>query len=76
MKDKQYYLFQKINEDRKGYALQLEHSGCLVDSKNYKVNYLKEISLNRFICISNYGFKIYSLNKNNKYSLILLNEHL
>ena len=40
------------------------------------MDFLKEISGNRFFCISNYGFKIYSLNKKNEYSLILLIDHL
>jgi hypothetical protein len=40
------------------------------------VDFIKEISGNRFFCISNYEFKIYSLNQKNEYSLILLIDHL
>ena len=40
------------------------------------MDFIKEISGNRFFCISNYGFKIYSLNQKNEYSLILLIDHL
>ena len=37
---------------------------------------IKGISGNRFIISSNYGFKIYSINENHQYSLILFETHL
>jgi hypothetical protein len=75
LKDGKYSLLQKIEENRGGFELQYSHSGCMGYPKSYKVDFIKEISGNRFICVSNYGFKIYSLNKKNEYSIILLNEH-
>jgi len=79
LKEKQYYLFQKIEEGGIGYSSKYgNHGFCgnTVYKIEYKVDNLKAISGNRFICISNYGIKIYSLNENNEYSLILINEHL
>ena len=75
LKDGKYSLLQKIEENRGGFELQYSYSGCRGYPKSYKVDFIKEISGNRFICVSNYGFKIYSLNKKNEYSIILLNEH-
>ena len=75
LKDGKYSLLQKIEENRGGFELQYSYSGCMGYPKSYKVDFIKEISGNRFICVSNYGFKIYSLNKKNEYSIILLNEH-
>ena len=75
LKNEEYSLFQKIDENMKGYSLQYSRSGCLVEPKNYNIISFKEISGNRFICINNYGFKIYSLDDKNEYSLILLDEH-
>ena len=75
LKNEEYSLFQKIAENMKGYALQYSRSGCEFEPKNYRVNSLKEISGNRFICINNYGFKIYSLDEKNEYYLLLLYEH-
>ena len=76
LKDRNYFLFQTIKEDRNGYRRQFIYSGIGSDSKKYKVEMIKGISRNRFIITSNYGFKIYSLNENHKYSLILLEIHL
>ena len=75
LKDGKYSLLQKIEENREGFKLQYSYSGCEGYPKSYKVDFIKEISGNRFICVSNYEFKIYSLNKKNEYSIILLNEH-
>ena len=75
LKNGKYSLLQKIEENRGGFKLQISYSGCEVCPKSYEVEFIKEISGNRFICVSNYGFKIYSLNKKNEYSIILLNEH-
>ena len=73
LKDGKYFLFQKINENNTGYKRQRERSGCLIfGTKKYEVRYLQEISGNRFFCFSNYGLKLYSLNKKNKYSIVLL----
>ena len=42
---------------------------------HYDLYYIKAISRNRFFCVSNYGFKIYALNKKNKYEIILLESY-
>ena len=75
LKDNKYYLLQKIKEDMTGYTIQESYSGCMVYPKEYDVDFIKEISGNRFICVTNYGFKIYSLNDKNEYSLSLLTVH-
>ena len=75
MKDKKFELLQIINEDQTGYALQYSYSGCMRYANDYNAHYIKELSGNRFICVTNYGFKIYSLNNNNEYSSILLGVH-
>ena len=78
IKDNKYFLFQKIKESGLGYKSKYEFSFCVNTRYKmiYKLKYLKEISKIRFMCISNYGFKIYSLNKKGEYSLILLSNHL
>ena len=76
LKDRNYFLFQIIREDRKGYRIQFIYSGVSYYSKEYKVEMIKGISDNRFIIASNYGFKIYSINENHHYSLILFGIHL
>jgi hypothetical protein len=43
--------------------------------KKYAVIFIKGISGNRFICFTNYEFKIYSLNDKNEYSSDLLSTH-
>ena len=73
LKDNKYNLIQKIKEDMTGYSPQ--YTGCTFSQKDYRVKYLKEISGNRFIYISSYGFKIYCLNDKNEYSFVLLEEH-
>jgi len=75
LKNGKYSLLQEIEENKRGFKLQYSYSACDAYPKSYKVKFIKEISGNRFICVSNYGFKIYSLNKKNEYSIILLNKH-
>ena len=75
LKDGKYSLLQKIEENKGGFKLQYSHSGCELYPKSYEADFIKEISGNRFICVSNYGFKIYSLNEKNEYSIILIKEH-
>ena len=72
LKDEEYSLIQKISETRVGYGKQMSCSGCYVYPKTYEALYIKEISGNRFICVSNYGFKIFALNNKNEYSLVLI----
>ena len=75
LQNEKYFLFQKIDENRAGFKLQNAYSGCIGYPKPYVALFIKEISGNRFICVSNYGFKIYSLNDKNKYSIDLLEKY-
>ena len=70
--NEKYCLFQKIDENRAGYESQMAYSGCMAYPKTYGSLFIKEISGNRFICVSNYGFKIYALNDKNEYTIVLL----
>ena len=72
LKEEKYFLFQKIEENQTGYQLQISYSGCTGHPKTFEARFIKEISGNRFICVSNYGFKMYSLNEKNEYSITLL----
>ena len=71
LKDKNYSLIQEINEDMTGFKMQRERCGCRREPKSYYPEYLKEISNNRFFCVSNYGIKLFSLNTKNEYASIL-----
>jgi len=53
----------------------MEYSGCRVFPKFYSAQFIKEISGNRFILVSNYGYKIYSLNEKNEYTITLLEDY-
>ena len=75
IKNEKYFLFQKIEDNYGGYELQNSHSGCQVYSKQYRAKYIKDISYNRFICVSNYGYKIYALNGKDEYSIALLESY-
>ena len=75
---KRYFLSQKIQETFNGFELEYkkknsyyfnyEEKGELI---NYILYYIKGISRNRFFSISNYGLKMYSLNNEEKYELVL-----
>ena len=75
LKDGKYSLLQKIKESRVGYEIQFSSSGYSEYLKTYRALYIKEISGNRFISVSNYGFKIYALNDKNEYSIVLLENY-
>ena len=77
LKDNNYSLIQEIKEDRTGFKLQVEFSGCTdCYPKDYSPNKIKDISGNKFFCVSNYGIKLYSLNGKNEYSVILVEKYL
>ena len=61
LKNEGYSLLQKIDENMTGFKLQMKRDGCDSILKTYKAEFIQQISGNRFICVSNYGFKIYSL---------------
>ena len=76
---KGYFLIQKIGETIDGYELKYHYKRKNFYGKKekdkpieYELFYIKAISKNRFFCISNYGFKMYALNKKNEYELVLL----
>ena len=73
LKDKKYFLIQKIKEDRAGYTEQNRSFGCMICPKPFKLLKIKSLLNNRILSISNYGIRIYDLNlkENNCYCLIL-----
>ena len=75
LKNEKYYLFQKIDENSAGFQQQSSYSGCMAYPKIYESEFIKEISGNRFILVSNYGFKIYSLNEKNEYFISSLERY-
>ena len=75
LQNEKYILLQKIEENEEYYDLQYSHSSCIICPKKYEAELIREISGNKFICFSNYGFKIYSLNEKNEYSIFLLESH-
>ena len=79
LKNEKYELIQTISENQKGYSSQFVQYGMCsrsISKKPYRVEYIKKISGNRFICVNSYGFKIYASNEKQEYSLISLNEYL
>ena len=72
LKNEKYFLLQRIEENSMGYERQYFQTGGMINPKYYHADFIKDISENRFICGSNYGFKIYSLNEKNEYSISLL----
>ena len=76
LKDNKYFLFQKIKEDGKGYEMQLLGAKNKDCPQSFNLEWIKKLSNNKFMSISNYGFKIYSLNENNQYSFILMDVNL
>ena len=72
LKNGNFVLVQKIYDNKAGYKMQMSYSGCMAYPKTYSSLFIKNISNNRFILVSNYGYKIYSLNEKNEYSITLL----
>ena len=73
-KNNNYEILQKIQKDSEGYEQQYNiiYHGCTYREqklKNYYFINIEVISKNRFFLISNYGFKLYSLNEKNGYTL-------
>ena len=76
LENKKYVQVQKIKHNRAGFPQQRRYIGCTESYlKPYEAEFIKEISGNRFIVVSNYGFKMYSLNAKNEYSVTLLEEY-
>ena len=79
LKDKQYSLFQKMKEGGIGHLgryVNYGHCSQSIEKVRFHFDNLKEISGNRFISISNHGFKIYSLNEKNEYSIVSIIDYL
>ena len=75
LKNKNYILFQKIKEDMTGYKMQYSRSECFLHPKPFELEWIKKLSGNRFMTISNYGIKIYALNSKENYTIVLLDKH-
>ena len=75
LKNNNYFLFQKIKEDRAGYKILKLDSWSESFSKSFELDSIKKLSDNRFMSISNYGIKIYALNSNKNYTIVLLDKH-
>ena len=76
LKNNKYVQVQKISNNRAGYHEQRRFTDCTTNyHKPYKAKFIKEISGNRFILVSNYGYKIYSLNEKKEYTVTLLEEY-
>ena len=66
LKNNNYNLIKKIIE------FDDISDNIIPEDKNYYLYWHKKLSGNRFITISNYGFRIYSLNNKNLYSFVLM----
>ena len=76
LKNNKFVRVQTIKDNKVGHPKQFIHSGCTHRYlKSYCPEFIKEISGNRFILVSNYGYKIYSLNEKNKYAITLIEEY-
>ena len=73
-KNNKYEKLQKIKTDSEGYEQQYDiiREDCTYsreELRKYKFRNIEMISGNRFFLTSNYGFKLYGLNEEKKYSL-------
>ena len=75
LQNENYILLQKIKEDKTGYKTQNSYSGCFSYPKSFVLNKIKKIKDNKIMTISNYGIRIYALNENKEYSMILMDVH-
>ena len=75
LKNENYILLQKIKEDKTGYKTQNSYSGCFGFEKSFQLNEIKKLKDNKIMTISNYGIRIYALNENKEYSMILMDVH-
>ena len=75
LKNENYILLQKIKEDKTGYKTQNSYSGCFAYKKSFQLNEIKKLKDNKIMTISNYGIRIYALNENKEYSMILMDVH-
>ena len=68
-----YFQIQAIDENDAYYEPPFVSScGC---SKFYESKFIKKITGNRFICVNDDYYKIYSLNEKNEYSAILMEQY-
>ena len=79
LKDKQYNFLQRIIEGGMGHLgryVNYGHCSQSIEKVKFRFYNLKEISGNRFISINNHGFKIYSINEKNEYSIVSIADYL
>jgi hypothetical protein len=78
LKNDKYELLQIINDDRNGFNEKRERSFTFImrfKIIRYVIKDVKKLSNNRFMIISNHGFKIYSKDKDSKYSLSFISKN-
>ena len=75
LNNEKYILLQKIEEDITGYKMQNSYSGCFAYPKSFELDKIKKLSGNKILSISNYGIRMYALNENKGYSMVLMDVH-
>ena len=75
LQNEKYILLQKIEEAQTGYKTQESYSGCFAYPKSFELEEIKKLKDNKIMTISNYGIRMYALNENKEYSMILMDVH-
>jgi hypothetical protein len=78
LKNDKYELLQIINDYRNGFNEKRERAFTFImryKTIRYVIKDVKKLSNNRFMTISNHGFKIYSKDKDSKYSLSFISKN-
>ena len=78
LKNEKYELFQVIDDDNNGYEMKIKKKLGITQRKHkiyYKLNDIIKLTQNKFIAVSDLGFKIYSLSNEDiksKYTLCFM----
>ena len=81
LKNEKYELFQVIDDDNNGYEMKIKKKlGITIREHKiyYKLNDIIKLTQNKFIAVSDLGFKIYSLSNehiNSKYTLCFMHKN-
>ena len=81
LKNEKYELFQVIDDDNNGYEMKIKKKLGITKRKHkiyYKLNDIIKLTQNKFIAVSDLGFKIYSLSNediNSKYTLCFMHKN-
>ena len=81
LKNEKYELFQVIDDDNNGYEMKIKKRLGITKRKQkiyYKLNDIIKLTQNKFIAVSDLGFKIYSLSNediNSKYTLCFMHKN-